>query len=88
MPQIVDSCLSTNENLATASLQCLTNLTLTVNLGSHASIVETLPRLLGALDVYQSRRLQICKVLVNLSACSTMVPCILAAKVSSQLIGL
>lgn len=81
MPQIVDSCLSTNENLATASLQCLTNLTLTVNLGSHASIVETLPCLLGALDVYQSRRLQICKVLVNLSACSAMVPCILAAKI-------
>ena len=68
------------ESLANMSLQCLTNLSVTSP--SHDNFTKVIQCLYTMMDSHPSRRLNVCRLLVNLSTNSMLVPYMLAAKVN------
>jgi hypothetical protein len=75
---------STDTSVQLSSLQALTNLSVTPTY--HAPYTRTIQSLYEQLDRHRgnSLRIQILKLLVNLSVNATMVPHLLAAKVGAD----
>ncbi|XP_067933890.1 armadillo repeat-containing protein 10-like isoform X2 [Watersipora subatra] len=74
----LDVCMGEDNSLAVAALQSLTNLSVTTD--CHESFTRVVQSLYNLLDSHSDRQIQVCKVLVNLSSNSTLVPYLLAAK--------